>query len=107
MRRIRLKLDRRSLVAVSLVGALALSNATFAASEWEEQIRKVVPANITLTDVEKKPTHLRIVGQAKDNADISKLMRAIDQANLGSPELEMIRRADDMSNFVLNIQPTR
>ncbi len=85
---------------------MTFSNTTLSASEWEVQIRKVVPANIELTEVERKSTHLRVVGKAKENADVTRLMRAIDRADLGSPQLENIQRKDDMSSFVLNIMPT-
>ena len=90
-----------------LIALLLVCGSAKAASDWVERIRTIVPGNITLTDIEETEGHLRMVGQAKSNADISVLMRAIHAADLGSPQLERIKRHADMSNFVLRVKAKR
>lgn len=90
-----------------LIALLLICGSSKAASDWVERIGAVVPGNITLTDIEESEGYLRLVGQAKSNADISVLMRAIDAADLGSPQLERIKRNGDMSGFVLRVKAQR
>ena len=77
------------------------------ASDWADQIRAVVPANVTLTEVTEVDDYVNLVGKANDNADISALMRAIDRARLGSPNLERIVRNNNVSEFTLRVKARR
>jgi hypothetical protein len=90
-----------------LIALLLVCGAVTAASDWVNSISKVVPENITLTDIEETSDFLRIVGKANNNDDISALMRAIEQAGLGSPELQQINRNDGISVFVLRVKAKR
>jgi Tfp pilus assembly protein PilN len=89
-----------------LLSTLFLSN-TFAEADWANEIRAVLPPNIILTDIREESDHLYIAGEAKENSDISNLMRAITQADLGSPELEVIRIKDGKRTFVLRVKVNR
>ncbi len=95
------------LAQILLVALMLTCGSAKAASEWAERIRAVVPGNISLTEVEETEGYVRMVGHAKSNADISALMRAIDAAGLGAPELQRIKRNGDMSSFVLRVKVQR
>ena len=75
-----------------------------AQSEWDERIAAITPANIELTDVEETDGYITIKGTAKNNADISALMRAVQKSKLGDPDLQQIKRMNDMSHFILRIK---
>lgn len=78
-----------------------------AASDWVERIREIVPASITLTDVEETDGYVTLAGQAKSNSDIAGLMRAIQAADRGSPELQQVKRNGEMQEFVLRVKAPR
>lgn len=90
-----------------LIALLLTCGSAKAASEWGERIGAVVPGNITLTEVEETEGYVKMVGQAKSNADISVLMRAIEAAGLGSPQLQRIKRNGDISSFILHVKAQR
>lgn len=92
---------------ILLAALLLLSGAAVATSDWVERVRAVVPASITLTDVEETDAYVTLAGQAKSNSDIAGLMRAIQAADLGSPELQQVKRNGDMSDFVLRVKAPR
>ncbi len=77
------------------------------ASEWADRIREIAPANITLTEVVATSDYVNLVGEAKSNGDIAILMRAIDETNLGSPELQQATRVGDVSEFTLGVSVRR
>ncbi len=77
------------------------------ASEWADRIKEIAPANITLTEVVATSDYVNLVGEAKSNGDIAILMRAIDETNLGSPELQQATRVGDVSEFTLGVSVRR
>ena len=87
--------------------ALALLATATSASGWVGDIKKVVPASIVLTEAEETAGFVNLKGTAKSNDAISALMRAIDQADLGSPQLQAIKRTDGVSEFVLRVKAPR
>lgn len=94
-------------VHATLLATLMIWTTASFGSEWVEQIEAVVPANITLTDVTETEDQVSLQGRANSNTDISHLMRAIDSAKLGSPNLQSIKRDGGVSNFVLNVRAKR
>jgi len=80
---------------------------TALASTWVNSIKDVVPSTITVTEITETTDFVNIVGRAKTNDAISALMRAIDQARLGSPQLQQVKRTDGISVFVLRVQAPR
>ncbi len=86
-----------------LAALLLLSTFVFAASDWVNRIVEIIPVSVTLTDVQEKPDFLQIIGHACDNSDISSLLRAIDKADLGSPNLQKVERKNGISYFVLRV----
>ena len=89
----------------ALVVAVALLVACCAhASESVDQIRALVPDGITLQSIEESDSYIEIFGTAVSNQEISALMRAVDEARLGDPELESIKREGGASRFHLRVR---
>lgn len=86
---------------------LLLLGTTVSASDWAMRVEDVVPANITLTKVEEIDGAVIIVGQAKNNSDISALMRAVEKSELGDADLQQIKRTDEISTFTLLVKARR
>ena len=74
------------------------------ASEWADRIKEIAPANIRLTAVEATDVYVNLVGEAKSNSDVARLMRAIEQADLGTPDLQQVMRNGDTSEFILGVK---
>lgn len=92
----------------SLVILLLLAcGAVASASDWVDRISEVVPGNVKLTEVEETADYVRLRGQARNNADIAVLMRAIEAADLGSVELQQITRSGEVSEFLLRVKARR
>ena len=74
------------------------------ASEWADRIKAIAPANIMLTEVVATDDYVTLTGEAKSSSDIAMLMRAIDAADLGSPNLQQAMRIGDVSEFTLGVK---
>lgn len=90
-----------------LVVALVVAAASADASDWADRVRELSPDGVTITQVEETPDALRLVGRARTNADVAALMRAIGAADLGTPELQMVRPEGDVRHFVLVVKAAR
>ena len=77
------------------------------ATEWADRIREIAPANITLKEVAATADYVSLVGEAKSTSDIAILMRAIDQAELGSTQLQQAMRVGDVPEFTLGVNVRR
>lgn len=75
------------------------------AADWDARLRELTPVGVVLTHIEETDGVVRLVGEARGNDKVSALMRAIDQSDLGSPELVQMKRTGKLSNFVLRIKP--
>lgn len=91
-------------IGILLAPLLLASGAAVAASDWVERIREVVPASITLTEVEETDGYVTLAGRAKSNSDIAGLMRAIEAADRGSPVLQQVKRNGETQEFVLRVK---
>jgi len=87
-----------------LTALILLSPLVAAQSEWAARISGILPANVSLTNVEESDRYITITGTAKDNSDISALMRAVQNSKLGDPQLEQIKRTNNVSHFILRIK---
>lgn len=91
-----------------LVVAITLLLACCAhASESVDQIRALVPDGITPQSIEESDRYIEILGTAVSNQEISALMRAVNEARLGDPELESIKREGRASQFHLRVRLRR
>lgn len=88
---------------------LSIITLTFAlnvlASELTDRIRAVIPDRITVQSIDEHDAYVEINGTAAANQEISALMRAVDQAGLGDPQLESIRRENGVSRFQVRVVP--
>lgn len=75
------------------------------AGDLEARLRELTPTGVVLTEIEETDGVVRLVGEATGTDKVSALMRAIDQSDLGSPELVKMKRTGTQSNFVLRIRP--
>ena len=91
-------------ILILMTALLMLSPLVAAPSEWADRIGEIVPANISLTDLEESDRYITLKGTAKSNTDISALMRAVQKSKLGDPQLEKITRKNDVSHFILRIK---
>lgn len=73
------------------------------ATEMTDQIRAVIPDSITVQTIDERDGYVELNGIAATNQEISVLMRAVDQAGLGDPQLDSVRRASGVSLFRLRI----
>lgn len=94
-------------VRLGLAVSILVLGTAAAASGWPDRVRDVVPSGVTLTELEETPGSLRVTGHANGNADVAAFMRALLQADLGSPELQQVEREGDRSRFVLRIKAKR
>jgi len=74
------------------------------ASEWADRIKAIAPADITLTEIVATDDYVTLTGEARSSSDIAMLMRAIDAAELGSPNLQQAMRTGDVSEFTLGVK---
>lgn len=90
--------------ARALCAILALSVVSLvSASELTDRVEALVPASVAVLSIQESDGHIELSGLAHSNDEISALMRAIDRAQLGDPELDSIRRESGMSRFQLRI----
>lgn len=88
------------LTIVTLIFALQVH-----ASESTDRIRAVIPDGITVQSIDERDGYVEVNGTAATNQEISVLMRAVDQAGLGDPQLEYVRRENGVSRFRVRIVP--
>lgn len=74
------------------------------ASEWADRIKAIAPETITLTEIVATDDYVTLTGEANSSSDIAMLMRAIDAAELGSPNLQQAMRIGDVSEFTLGVK---
>ena len=91
-------------VQILLAFAAAALASTAHASETVDQIRALVSSSITLHSIEEKSGYVELSGTAPDNTEIAALMRAVDDARLGDPQLESIMRENGVSLFQLRVR---
>lgn len=94
----------RAGLAVIASIVLAVAGAGAGASDRADRVRAAVPDGVTLTQVEERGDALRLTGHAASNAEVAALMRALDDAGLGTPRLQAVQRVDGLSQFVLDLE---
>lgn len=77
------------------------------ATEWAGRIKEIAPESITLTEIVATDDYVTLTGEAQSTSDIAILMRAIDQAELGSTQLQQAMRVGDVSEFTLGVNVRR
>ena len=77
------------------------------ASEWAARIKEIAPADIRLKEVEASDDYAILIGEAKSTSAIALLMRSIDEADLGAPELQQATRNGEISEFTLRVRIRR
>ena len=66
-------------------------------------MKVIAPESIALTEIVATDDYVTLTGEANSSSDIAILMRAIDEANLGSPNLQQAMRVGDRSEFTLGV----
>ena len=70
-------------------------------------IEEIAPESTTLTEIVATDDYVTLTGEARSTSDIAILMRAIDQAELGSTQLQQAMRIGDVSEFTLSVNVRR
>jgi len=68
-----------------------------------DEIARVTPAGVYLTNLEKKGSSLLLVGKSESNNRLSNMIRTVEASELlGAPLLEFIEAGDDQNTMVLS-----
>ncbi len=104
-----LKKEKQKLMArMEVIGELQSSRT--AVVHMLDELARVVPDGVYFTAMKQRGTVLEIEGMAQSNANVSDLMRYLDNAEwMGNPRLEVIESKDKRSSarnsrFVLRVE---
>ena len=74
------------------------------AGEAADRISALRTDGVQIESIEEHDGYVDLSGTASDNPRIAALMRAIDAADIGSPQLQVVMREGNVSRFELRVR---